>query len=120
MSTTSYRVTGLLSGLDLLNYSHYQYNDRDRHTKLIENISQSESGVLALDRQRASWSLSVPMDDFAVGTSAADAVCVQYSGQYGDFHLWVWGGGSIFSCVDAIPLVEWLAVSDRSGLLFTG
>lgn len=120
MSTTSYRVTGLLSGLDLLNHSSYQYNDRDRHKKLIENISQSESGVLALDRQRASWSLSVPMDDFAVGTSAADAVCVQYSGQYGDFHLWVWGGGSIFSCVDAIPLVEWLAVSDRSGLLFTG
>ena len=120
ISTTSYQVTALLSGLDPNPYLQYRYNDVERHARVTEAFGEFATGVLALDRQRASWSLSVPMDNFLTIRAGVADVCVRYDGQYGDFHLWTWGYGSERDCDGAVRLEDWLATSDRSGLLFAG
>ena len=120
ISTTSYQVTALLSGLDVGVYRAYQYNDSERHEKLFDAFGSHSSGLLALDRERGRWSLSVPEEDFSVATHGSGMLCVRYSGQFGDFHLWTWDSTTKTDCGDAVDLQGWLATSDRSSLLFAG
>jgi hypothetical protein len=86
----------------------------------METFQTEDKGLLALDRERASWSLSVPMADFIVPSGASSHLCVRYDGQFGDFHLWTWGDTRPDDCDDALRLQEWLTISDRSSFLFTG
>jgi hypothetical protein len=113
ISTTSYQVTAMLSGIEASHVEEYWLFDPDRHAKLVEVIQRENTGLLALDRERADWPgfISVPRADFVVSSEESLETCVRYDGQFGDFHLWTWGDALPRDCESAVRLAEWLAIS---------
>lgn len=120
ISVPAFLVASRFSNEEPDSLIRYRYRHASRHVVLVNAIERYGTGVISIDQVRINRSLSLPREDFAVQAESTKSICVSYKGRPGDFHVWTWGYAPDDDCDDAIRLTDWLATTDRSGLLFTG